>query len=89
MFRAARWVCRASAGVRALTHSRTHTLTAQVDATVNDTPAQIEGFPTLILFTAGDNTEVAFDGDRTAEAMAEFIRENGKAGKTEAAKEEL
>jgi protein disulfide-isomerase A1 len=50
---------------------------AKVDATENDTPVDIKGFPTIIFFPA-DNKEnpITFDGDRTETAMAAFIREH-------------
>jgi len=50
---------------------------AKIDATENDTPVEIQGFPTIILFTAADKENpITYDGDRTADGMAEFIREN-------------
>jgi len=51
---------------------------AKVDSTENDTPAKIEGFPTLIFYPAGNKTPVNYEGDRSVEAMAAFIRENRK-----------
>lgn len=52
---------------------------AKVDATENDTPAKIEGFPTLIFYPAGDKKNpVSYDGDRSVEAMSAFIREKRK-----------
>jgi protein disulfide-isomerase A1 len=59
---------------------------AKVDATENDTPAQIKGFPTLIFYGAGAKDKpVTYSGERTEDAMAKFLRENavtlkGKAG---------
>jgi len=51
---------------------------AQVDATENDTPAKIKGFPTLILYKAGDKTHpVTYDGERTETALADWLRANG------------
>jgi len=48
---------------------------AKVDATENDTPAQIKGFPTLILYAAGHKAQpVTYSGERTEEAMAEWLR---------------
>eukprot|EP01006_Ploeotia_vitrea_P034095 TRINITY_DN65703_c3_g4_i1.p1 TRINITY_DN65703_c3_g4~~TRINITY_DN65703_c3_g4_i1.p1 ORF type:complete len:497 (-),score=340.27 TRINITY_DN65703_c3_g4_i1:196-1686(-) len=53
---------------------------AKVDATANDTPEEIRGFPTLIFYPAGDKKNtVPYEGARTVEAMAKFVRENGKA----------
>jgi len=52
---------------------------AQVDSTENDTPVSIQGFPTIIFYPAGDKKNpITYEGDRTTEAMAKFIRENGK-----------
>jgi len=49
---------------------------AKVDATENDTPADIKGFPTLILFPAADKAHpITFSGDRSVPAMEKFIRE--------------
>lgn len=49
---------------------------AKVDATENDTPIDIKGFPTLILFTAADKANpITFSGDRSVSAMEKFIRE--------------
>ena len=51
---------------------------AKVDATENDTPAKVQGFPTLILYPAGKkDTPIPYEGDRTPSAMADFIRSNG------------
>jgi len=50
---------------------------AKIDATENDTPIEIKGFPTIFLFNANDKENpVTYEGDRTVEAMAQFIREN-------------
>jgi len=50
----------------------------KVDATANDTPAKVQGFPTLILYPAGGKASpVTYEGDRTPQAMAEFVRSNG------------
>jgi len=58
---------------------------AKVDATANDTPAKVQGFPTLILYRAGDNTPITFSGEREVKDLEEFIKTNGRAG----AKDEL
>lgn len=51
---------------------------AKVDATANDCPQDVRGFPTIMLFKAGDKSEpMEYNGDRTVEGMAEFIRDNG------------
>ena len=51
---------------------------AKVDATLNDVPDEIQGFPTIKLFR-GDNKEeaVEYSGSRTVEDIANFIRDNG------------
>ncbi|KAM4059442.1 thioredoxin domain-containing protein [Hirsutella rhossiliensis] len=52
---------------------------AKVDATANDVPDDISGFPTIKLFPAGGKTDpVTYSGSRTIEDLAEFIKENGK-----------
>jgi protein disulfide-isomerase A1 len=54
---------------------------AKIDATANDSPADVQGFPTIILYPAGDKTNpVNYEGERTTKAMANFIKANGKAG---------
>lgn len=61
---------------------------AKVDATENDTPAKIEGFPTLIFYPAGDKKNpVTYDGDRSVEAMSAFIREKRKSAPSAGAAE--
>ena len=52
---------------------------AKVDATLNDVPDEIQGFPTIKLFPAGGKTEpLTYSGSRTIEDLAAFIKENGK-----------
>ena len=52
---------------------------AKVDATANDVPDEIQGFPTIKLFPAGSKEEpITYSGSRTIEDLAEFIKENGK-----------
>jgi len=54
---------------------------AKIDATANDSPADVQGFPTLILYPAGDKQNpVSYEGDRSVKAIARFLRANGKAG---------
>jgi len=54
---------------------------AKVDSTANDTPADVQGFPTLILYPAGDKSNpVNYEGDRTTKAMSAWLNANGKAG---------
>ncbi|KAI5302928.1 protein disulfide-isomerase precursor [Ascosphaera pollenicola] len=52
---------------------------AKIDATANDVPEDIAGFPTIKLYPAGSKTEpVDFTGKRTVEELANFVRDNGK-----------
>jgi protein disulfide-isomerase A1 len=51
---------------------------AKVDATANDVPDEIQGFPTIKLFPAGKkDAPVDYSGSRTIEDLAQFIKENG------------
>lgn len=52
---------------------------AKVDATANDVPDDIAGFPTIKMYRAGDKKNaVTYSGSRTIEDLIEFIKENGK-----------
>lgn len=52
---------------------------AKVDATANDVPDEIQGFPTIKLFPAGSkDAPILYSGSRTIEDLAAFIKENGK-----------
>jgi protein disulfide-isomerase A1 len=52
---------------------------AKVDATANDVPDEIQGFPTIKLYPAGTKEEaVTYSGSRTVEDLIKFIAENGK-----------
>jgi protein disulfide-isomerase A1 len=52
---------------------------AKVDATLNDVPDEIQGFPTIKLYPAGGkDAPVTYQGARTVEDFIEFIKENGK-----------
>ena len=52
---------------------------AKVDATANDVPDEIQGFPTIKLFPAGAKGDpLTYSGSRTIEDLAAFIKENGK-----------
>jgi protein disulfide-isomerase A1 len=52
---------------------------AKVDATANDVPDEIQGFPTIKLYPAGDKANaVTYSGSRTVEDLIKFIAENGK-----------
>ncbi|KAI9670177.1 MAG: protein disulfide-isomerase precursor [Alyxoria varia] len=51
---------------------------AKVDATANDVPDEIQGFPTIKLFPAGKkDTPVDYKGARTKEDLAAFVKEEG------------
>lgn len=52
---------------------------AKIDATANDVPDEIQGFPTIKLFPAGGKAEpLTYSGSRTIEDLAAFVKENGK-----------
>eukprot|EP00484_Ammonia_sp_Unknown_P009401 CAMPEP_0197072014 /NCGR_PEP_ID=MMETSP1384-20130603/209877_1 /TAXON_ID=29189 /ORGANISM="Ammonia sp." /LENGTH=672 /DNA_ID=CAMNT_0042510827 /DNA_START=72 /DNA_END=2091 /DNA_ORIENTATION=- len=48
---------------------------AKIDATENDTPEDIKGFPTLIFYPKGTSEGVKYNGDRKQEAIIEWIKE--------------
>ncbi|KAF2751658.1 protein disulfide isomerase [Sporormia fimetaria CBS 119925] len=51
---------------------------AKVDATANDVPDEIQGFPTIKLYPAGKkDSPVDYSGARTVEDFIQFIKENG------------
>jgi len=51
---------------------------AKVDATANDVPEDIQGFPTIKLFAAGKkDSPIDYSGPRTIEDLVQFISENG------------
>jgi protein disulfide-isomerase A1 len=52
---------------------------AKIDATANDIPDAIQGFPTIKLYPAGSKgSPVEYSGSRTVEDLAAFIKANGK-----------
>jgi len=52
---------------------------AKVDATANDVPDEIQGFPTIKMYPAGAKDKaVTYSGARTVEDLIKFIAENGK-----------
>jgi protein disulfide-isomerase A1 len=54
---------------------------AKVDATLNDVPDEISGFPTIKLYPAGaKDSPFEYSGPRTLEDLAAFIKDNGKHG---------
>lgn len=51
---------------------------AKIDATLNDVPEEVQGFPTIKLFKSGGKTEpIEYTGSRTVDDLADFIRDNG------------
>lgn len=51
---------------------------AKVDATLNDVPDEIQGFPTIKLYPAGKKgSPVDYTGSRTIEDLAQFVAEHG------------
>lgn len=51
---------------------------AKVDATTNDVPDEIQGFPTIKLYPAkGKDSPLEYSGSRTVEDLANFIRDKG------------
>lgn len=62
---------------------------AKVDATANDIPDDISGFPTIKMYPAGAKKDpVTYSGSRTIVDLAEFIKENGKYKASVSIKEE-
>jgi len=60
---------------------------AKVDATENDTPADIQGFPTLIFYPANDKSHpLTFNGERSQKAMSDYIKEHASTLKKGGAK---
>lgn len=51
---------------------------AKVDATANDVPDEIQGFPTIKMYAAGKkDSPVEYTGDRSIESLADFIKTEG------------
>ena len=52
---------------------------AKVDATMNDVPDEIQGFPTIKMYKAGDKSNpITYSGSRSIEDLIKFVKENGK-----------
>jgi len=52
---------------------------AKVDATANDVPDEVQGFPTIKLYKAGDKKNpVTYSGSRSIEDLIKFVKESGK-----------
>jgi len=47
---------------------------AKIDATENDTPEDVRGFPTLVFYRKGKTEGVKYQGDRTADAMIGWVK---------------
>jgi protein disulfide-isomerase A1 len=57
---------------------------AKCDGTENDTPVQIQGYPHLVFYAAGQkDNPVVYEGDRTPQAMASWIRAHGTTFKSD------
>ncbi|KAL0477110.1 protein disulfide-isomerase [Acrasis kona] len=55
---------------------------AKIDATENDTPVSVEGFPTLILFPATDKlSPITYEGARTPKDILRFLKKNATVSK--------
>ncbi|UPL03557.1 hypothetical protein LCI18_014491 [Fusarium solani-melongenae] len=62
---------------------------AKVDATKNDVPDEVSGYPTIKLYPAGaKDAPVTYQGSRTVEDLANFIKEHGKHKAEPSVKEE-
>ena len=56
----------------------TDAVIAKVDATANDVPEEIQGFPTIKLYPAGKkDSPIDYSGARDVENLAAFVRDNG------------
>jgi len=54
---------------------------AKLDATANDVPLEIQGFPTLLFFKAGNKDHpVSYDGSRDLESLSAFVEEQMSGG---------
>jgi len=62
---------------------------AKMDATENDSPVEISGFPTIYIFPAGKDTKpIQYEGDRDIDDLLDFIEEYSQSVK-EQVKDEL
>ena len=54
---------------------------AKCDATLNDVPDDVRGFPTIKLYPAGKkDAPVEYTGDRSLESLIDFIKDKGTYG---------
>ena len=61
---------------------------AKMDSTANELEEiKVQGFPTIKLIKAGDNSIVDFDGERTEAGFVKFL--DAQVGEAAAAKDEL
>jgi len=61
---------------------------AKIDATENDTPEEIKGFPTLVFYPKNSSQGVKYSGDRTAKAIIEWLKSKAS-GDVSSVKSEL
>jgi len=61
---------------------------AKIDATENDTPEDIRGFPTLVFYPKGQTVGVKYQGDRSLDAMIVWLKSQATVD-TSAVKTEL
>jgi protein disulfide-isomerase A1 len=72
-----------------LTKGAKNLIIAKVDATENDTPVQIEGFPTLLFFPSNNKDKpLTYDASRTLPSLVKYLKENAVASKEELSKVE-
>lgn len=51
---------------------------AELDGTLNDVDVKIEGFPTIVLYPAGKNSEpIFYQENRSLDSFLHFLKENG------------
>jgi protein disulfide-isomerase A1 len=62
---------------------------AKIDATENDTPEEIKGFPTLMFYPAGSTKGEKYGGGRNAEDIVSWIEEHATVDVASISKEEL
>lgn len=56
-------------------------MVAKCDATLNDVPDEVRGFPTIKMYPAGKkDAPVEYSGDRSLESLVQFIKEEGTHG---------
>jgi len=68
-----------------LTKNAKNLIIAKIDATENDTPINIEGFPTLFFFPSDNKKGVTYESGRTLGSFVKYLKENAVASKSELA----